>query len=287
MPSLDSFIYDYLLWWILGMIFKNKQTIWPPHYSECYRIHSFSNSTSCFCLYFFTVFNLAHVHVSAAQIKHWRALCLPHSWVFKISVFYTNEGGADILFMSAIPACLKCDFSSDFTVIIQQYYQSADKLRFVGSGLWRQHLGDEPSHFLASFIFCTGVATRPAYLTHWFWERGGSCRCCSSVYCKPRQWNWKKRMTAQLYSRLRWLKFGTFHQDRETSCFLSFRCIYLKGIHASPLTHDACVAPVWVPYIPCWGSCHRVVTSFWHQSTKGLCLAAAHCWLCEGSIFLW
>lgn len=41
----------------------------------------------------------------------------------------------DALFMSAIPVCLKCDFSSDFTVIIHQYCQSADKLRFVGSGL--------------------------------------------------------------------------------------------------------------------------------------------------------
>lgn len=50
-------------------------------------------------------------------------------------------------------------------------------------------------------------------------------------------------------------------------CFLPLRFIYFKAIHTSPLTHDACVAPVWVPYILRWGSCHRVVTSFWHQST--------------------
>lgn len=38
-----------------------------------------------------------------------------------------------------------------------------------------------------------------------------------------------------------------------------------------------CVAPVWVPYILHWGSCHRLVWSFWHQST---CLCPTICaWL--------
>lgn len=61
--------------------------------------------------------------------------------------------------MSAIPVWLKCDFSSDFTVIIQQYYQSADKLRFVGSALWMQHLGYEPSHFFTFLHLLLGSCT--------------------------------------------------------------------------------------------------------------------------------
>lgn len=89
--------------------------------------------------------------------------------------------------MSAIPVCHKCDFSSDFTVIIQEFCQAADKLRFVGSGLWRQHLGYEPSHFLAFLHLLHGSCTTACvfgsrHINTGREESGGSCRCLLQAF---------------------------------------------------------------------------------------------------------
>lgn len=39
-------------------------------------------------------------------------------------------------------------------------------------------------------------------------------------------------------------------------------------VHTSPLTHNACVAPVWVPYILRWG-CYELLTSVHQGSVLG------------------
>lgn len=153
-----------------------------------------------------------------------------------------------------------------------------------------QHLGYEPSHFLAFLHLlhesCTMACVFDSRHVNAGREEGvaDAAPVFTASLCNE---TGKTELPCSFIQDCDGWSLGRFIRIGKISCFLPLRFICLKGMHTSPLTHDACVAPVCVPYILRWGSCHRVVTSFWHQSTKGLCLALTDCWQCECSIFLW
>lgn len=128
--------------------------------------------------------------------------------------------------MSANPVS---SFSWDLTVIIQHDCQPADKLRFVGSGLWVYICIMTPHTF-----FCYSSSLRVSHHSqcapqqkHYCRQRWGSCRFCASVYCVSLQLGhgMKKRCFAlqknqimiQFRSRFYWLNFGRFYQYCDVS----------------------------------------------------------------------